>query len=394
MEGGLEWGLEVELGEDGTIQRVGPQSGLPDPYVLTPAFVNAHSHLEYRGLQWLSDPVPTAPDAASEALLEGDVRDYFPWIRALTRLKGAQDLAQVAADTHRAAQENRATGVGLIGEHSDRPFAGAALRAAGIRGRIYQELISLGDGGDEAALEAAVTERARAQAEAFGGPVAPSPHAPWSVAVERLQAFGDSPEPCSIHVAETVYEDLLYRLGEGPLRAVVHRRWPEWTVPGLDTLDYLETLGLMRTGVQWVHGCALRPEDAPRLAQAGVTLAHCPRSNVRLQCPAAPVREWLDAGVRVGLGLDSPASGGPIDVFAEMRAALAVASGRGRPLGAEEVWAMATTLGAASLGWDGWSIQEGHRVPLLGIAVDGPCDLDDVIATGSPDRVEWIHDAA
>lgn len=390
IEGVLELGREVELGPDGTILGLGPQTGIPDPYVLSPAFVNAHSHLEYRGLQWMSVTKPVAPDAQSQELLEGPIDGYFPWIRALTRIKATQDLADVARDTHAAARENRQTGVALIGEHSDRPFSGAALHAVGIGGRIFQEFIALGKEGGGLSHREVVSALAREQSIEFGGPVTVSPHAPWSVDEAHLREFGIGPDPFSIHVGETLFEESLFLLGDGPLRPLVYRSWPDWLPPRQFLIDYLASLGLMRAGAQWVHGCALQPADAPRLAEAGVAMAHCPRSNLRLQCPAAPVREWLEAGVVVGLGMDSPASAGPINQFAEMRAALDVAAGRGRPLAGEEVWRMATSLGAQSLGHADWSIAEGHRVPLIAIDLDGANHIDAVIERGSPADVRWI----
>ena len=50
-------------------------------------------------------------------------------------------------------------------------------------------------------------------------------------------------------------------------------------------------------------------------------MAHCPRSNVHLHCGRAPLEALRDAGARVGLGTDSPASGGDYDLRAEARAA-------------------------------------------------------------------------
>src|SRR5262249_13723713 len=153
--------------------------------------------------------------------------------------------------------------------------------------------------------------------------------------------------------------------------------------------------GLVRPGAQFVHCCAIEHDDVHLLANHRVTVAHCPRSNVRLKCPVAPVREMLDAGILVGLGLDSPASSGPIGMFAEMRSALSVSMERGKPVTPEEVWRMATSMGADSLRaavpeLPKWRIEPGSQVPLIAIHLSTAQTVDDLIQRGTPDKVKWV----
>jgi cytosine/adenosine deaminase-related metal-dependent hydrolase len=68
--------------------------------------------------------------------------------------------------------------------------------------------------------------------------------------------------------------------------------------------------------------------DQETFGRAGVGVAHCPTSNLRLGAGVAPVRGLLDAGVRVGLGVDGTASNERGDLFAEVKQALLVARGR------------------------------------------------------------------
>src|SRR6202008_2122738 len=89
-------------------------------------------------------------------------------------------------------------------------------------------------------------------------------------------------------------------------------------------------------------------------AAAGVGVAHCPQSNGRLACGAAPLALLRAAGVRVGLGTDSPASAGRYDIRAEARACALVQAGAGRqPPGAEEQVRMATSGGSEVVGMVG-----------------------------------------
>jgi 5-methylthioadenosine/S-adenosylhomocysteine deaminase len=120
------------------------------------------------------------------------------------------------------------------------------------------------------------------------------------------------------------------------------------------------------------------------LANAGVSIAHCPRSNEALMCPDAPIREFLDAGILVGLGLDSPASSGPIDMFEEMRTALCSSHRREQPVSANEVWNMATTMGAASLELSGY-----NETPWIAIRSQART-VEELIATAQPQDVSWL----
>ncbi len=374
VDGSFRDDIEIALewhGPDPTvaaIRYVAPGPG--EDLLLSPAFCNAHSHLEYRGL------------------MEADLpASYWDWIRELTLLKSQQRMEDVREHAHLAARENRLTGVGLIGEHSDRPFSGEALREQGIRGRIFQEVITFLESQSPQRKLETVRERAKAQREAFGGPVHLSPHAPYTVDPETLAWLGSLGEPVSIHVAETPLEDEWLLNGKGDIETLYTRFGIPSVRHGEGVVGYLRSMGLMRRSAQWVHGCAMRAELAVDLVKSGVTMAHCPVSNLRLGCPDAPVRAWLDAGLAVGLGLDSAASGGPVDMFAHMRAARDTAGRRGESLSAAEVWNMATTMGAASLGFEDWSIEAGATVPL--IAVQG-VESPDQALEATPKDVVWV----
>lgn len=374
LDGALEPGLELLI-EEGEIREIRPQTGIPEPFVVSPAFVNAHSHLEYYGLM---DQVP------------GD--GYWEWISALTSLKTEQAIEDVRRDAFEAAKLNRAGGVGFLAEHSDRPVAGAAMAHAGLPGVVFQEVITVLEHLDPSPKLARIREMAAINAKEFGGPVHLSPHAPYTVDPGTLRTLGQGGTPLSIHVAETEYEADLLRGSGGPIAEFYRRMGVPWEPTGQGVVGYLESLGCVRPSVQFVHGCALGWDELERMARAQVTVAHCPRSNERLGCPDAPVREMLDLGIAVGLGLDSAASGGPIDMFAEMRAALAASLRRGRPVTPEQVWSMGTERGRASVPIPGpaWRIEVGSRVPLIAIGVSGATRIEDVIEAGAPERVRWL----
>lgn len=369
--GKLDLGLEIVV-EEGRVVAVRPHTGIPEAFVVSTAFVNAHSHLEYRGLQ-------------DKVHAEG----YWQWLREITRLKATQNAHDVRGDSMLAAQENRLSGIAFIGEHSDRPFAAEALAMAGLDGVIFQELITFLERENPVSKVQSVEKSAAGQKATHRGSVYVSPHAPFTVDESTLRTFA-SGDPFSIHVAESPVENEFFRMGSGPIADLYRQHGFSIEARGLSSVGYLHELGLVRKGAQFVHCCDVSEADIRLMAAAGVTVAHCPRSNTALQCPDAPVREMLDAGVIVGLGLDSAASSGPIDMFAEMRAALTVSEGRHTPLHADEVWRMATSQGAASLGRGDWKLEPGSQTPLIKLHISGAQSTEDLIVKGTPEAVEWV----
>ena len=111
-----------------------------------------------------------------------------------------------------------------------------------------------------------------------------------------------------------------------------------------------------------------------------------------------PGRRLLDAGVRVGLGTDSPASTPSFDVFDELRAAIAGARAREqRPdaLSATEALELATLGAACALGLDDaiGSLTPGKQADLVNRLVEDSAFVpwEDpaaaVVLGGSPERV-------
>ena len=152
-----------------------------------------------------------------------------------------------------------------------------------------------------------------------------------------------------------------------------------------------------------VHAVQADAGDVARLAATATPVAHCPRSNLRLHCGIAPVAEMMAAGVVVGLGTDSLASNDSLDMFAEMRAALAVSRERAAagalqpPLTAEAVLRMATLDGARALGWDHLigSLEAGKRADVVAVGLSqsatGEAELDPVALIVSVAAAEHVR---
>ncbi|HEX3851053.1 MAG TPA: amidohydrolase family protein, partial [Polyangiaceae bacterium] len=146
------------------------------------------------------------------------------------------------------------------------------------------------------------------------------------------------------------------------------------------------------------HCIEVEAGEIALLAAHDVPVAHCPRSNALLGCAPAPLADFLAAGLRVGLGTDSPASTPSFDIFDELRAAVYVARTREqRPdaLTAEAALRLATIDAARALGLDRTigSLTPGKKADLTAVSLaESPYHpIEDpaaaVVFGGSPERV-------
>jgi cytosine/adenosine deaminase-related metal-dependent hydrolase len=167
---------------------------------------------------------------------------------------------------------------------------------------------------------------------------------------------------------------------------------------GCRPVEYLERLGWLADDVWCAHCVHLSDDDIARFASSGTGVAHCPTSNLRLGAGVAPVRAMLDAGVRVGLGVDGSASNERSDLFLEVKQALLVARGRGggAAMTARDAIRLATRGGASVLRRDDiGSLEPGKCADLAvwrtdGLELGGADDPVAGIVFAGPHRVDRL----
>jgi 5-methylthioadenosine/S-adenosylhomocysteine deaminase len=385
-----DWVLPVEgppiadgavLVEEGRIVAVGTRGELGegerfDGAAILPGLVNAHSHLEYAVYAGFGDGLPFGPWLALH--IERKARIGWEEFLAIARLGAAECLR---------------SGVTTV---ADASFSGAAAVAASELG--LRALVGLEVFGSGVERLAAVEERRRELEPGLDASVVlgVSPHAPYSVSVELYRAVlaADGGRPVITHVAESDDEVGYLLRGEGPIARVSEVPPPETT-----PVRHLAREGLLGPSLLAAHCVKVDEEEIALLAEHDVAVAHCPRSNALLGCGIAPLAPLRAAGVRVGLGTDSPASTPSFDMFEELRAAVFAARAREASpdaLSAETALELATLGSAGALGLDAeiGSLAPGKRADLAVVSLAGSPYLpwEDpaaaVVFGGSPDRVE------
>jgi len=122
---------------------------------------------------------------------------------------------------------------------------------------------------------------------------------------------------------------------------------------GMRPLERLRRLGIVGPRLVAAHAVHLEATEIELLAREGVSVAHCPSSNLKLASGIAQVAAMRARGIRVGVGTDGAASNNRLDVMTEMRTAALLAkgaSGDAAAVSAGEALEVATLAGAQALG--------------------------------------------
>jgi len=174
-----------------------------------------------------------------------------------------------------------------------------------------------------------------------------SPHAPYTVSAPLYRAVDDFARslglPVAVHLAESREETQLVREGSGSFADALRSRGIAVQAQNCSPVQYLWRLGALERATGWlcIHCVQVDGPDIETLRDAGVAVAHCPRSNRAHGHGAAPLAAFRRAGLRVGLGTDSVVSTGDVTLWPEATAA---------GLEGEEALRMLTIEGARALG--------------------------------------------
>jgi cytosine/adenosine deaminase-related metal-dependent hydrolase len=390
-------GTEHERGwlriEDGRVAELGagepPEAGEDvGGAVVTPGLVNTHHHL-YQTL---------TRARAQQANL-------FEWLRELYPVWAGIDAEMEYAAARTGLAELALSGCTTVFDHHyvfPRGRDGLieaevqAARELGVRIVASRGSMDLGesDGGlppdslvEEIDAVLAETERLAALQDADGFvQIAVAPCSPFSVTGRLMEASAELARRLGLalhtHLAETVEEEEYCK-----------------ELYGCTPVEYMERLGWLAGDVWCAHCVHLSDAEVRRFGATGTGVAHCPTSNLRLGAGVARTRDLLDAGVRVGLGVDGSASNERGDLLFEVRQALLVARGRGGPtaMTVRDALRLATRGGAAVLGRDDiGSLEPGKRADLAVWRVDDSLELggaEDPVAglvLSAPHRVERL----
>jgi len=308
---------------DGFIEQVGQTSSLPNAadevldltgHVLLPGLVNTHHHF----YQTLTRAVPAAQDA-----------NLFNWLKTLYPIWARLQPEDIFISTSTALTELALSGCTTASDHlylypngSRLDDEIAAAFEIGLRVHASRGSMSLGEskGGlppdsvvDD---EDAILKDSQRLIEKYHDPkpgsmvqIVLAPCSPFSVTSDLMKQSAKLAREYGVHLhthlAETEDEEqfCMDMFGHRPV-------------------GYMQEVDWVGDDVWFAHAVWVNDEEVNVFAKHNCGVAHCPTSNMRLASGIAPIKEYLAAGVNVGLGVDGSASNDGSHILAEVRNAI------------------------------------------------------------------------
>jgi cytosine/adenosine deaminase-related metal-dependent hydrolase len=286
-------------------------------HIVFPGFINTHHHF----YQTLTRVVPAAQDA-----------NLFNWLKTLYPIWARMTGDDIYLSTKTALAELALSGCTTAADHLYLFPNGSSLddeiRAAqemGMRMHASRGSMSLGESKGGLPPDSVVDEEefilkdSQRLIEKYHDPAAGSmvqivlaPCSPFSVTGDLMRESAHLARQYGVHLhthlAETE-DEVQFTMGKY----------------GLRPLGYMQSLEWVGEDVWFAHSVYINEEEQKIFADTGCGVAHCPTSNMRLASGIAPIREYMQLGIKVGLGVDGSASNDGSHMLEEVRQAMLLA---------------------------------------------------------------------
>lgn len=322
---------------NGFIEQVGPTEDLPSTadeildlsgHIILPGLVNTHHHF----YQTLTRVVPDAQDA-----------NLFNWLKTLYPIWAKMGPEDIRISTKTALAELALSGCTTASDHLYLFPNGSKLddeihaaREVGLRLHASRGSMSLGESKGGLPPDSVVEEEdvilreSQRLIETYHDPspgsytqVVLAPCSPFSVTSDLMKQSADLARQYGVrlhtHLAETEDEE------EFCLELFGHR-----------PVGYMEEVGWIGDDVWFAHSVYVNQEEIELYSKTGCGVAHCPSSNMRLASGIAPILDMLQAGVKVGVGVDGSASNDSSHMLEEVRQSMLAARVRAGMMGASK----------------------------------------------------------
>lgn len=360
----------ADVGDMATLIQRYPEEEVKDfgMAALMPGFVDLHTRLE-------------------KTVLRGLVADqpYARWILSVIEKSTRMENADWYDSAVVGGLDALASGITTV---CDITASGAVLKATlalGLRSVIYREVGAMDKMRVNYAVHSAERDIADWRDRTSGTNVSIG-IAPAAIYANHPQVFGMVSElaceedlPVAMRLAGSREEfnfvmrgSSMFAVDNMDVETRGYVEIPPWLPFGVTPVRYALNWGAFDApNVLMIHAVHIDDDDIRKLVEKGVAICTCPRANAQLGMGVAPLSELIQAGLRIGLGTDSPAATESTDMLSEMRTGLLLHRARDtrRFLDAATMLEMATIGGARALKMEDeiGSLEIGKRADIIAI---------------------------
>ena len=361
--------LIVDIGDRADMVRKYPDEKVEDfgLAAIMPGFVDCHTHLDHSVMRGLVE------DSA-----------YAQWKYQIMLAEQRMDEADWAVSSMLGALEAAMSGITTVADITLHKATLRAVQEVGLRAIIYREVETM----DKSQVDA-VMSNATADIDDWQDSSDPkrvtigiAPHSAYACHPELFRSvarYAMDGAPVAIHLAGSSEEYDFIKYGSSRLGMEVRDQYddqaPFWLPTGVSPVRYVLQWSILDAPrVLAIHCTQVDDADIEIFERRGTSIAYCPRFNAKLGMGIAPLRKFLDAGLSVGIGTDSPAASNGTDMHEEMRTDLILqraSFGKKSFFTAAEALQRATLGGAQALHIDDivGSLEAGKRADIIAIGL-------------------------
>lgn len=366
-------GKIIDIGSQELLRLRYPEEEVRDfgKAALMPGLIDLHTHVE-------------------NAVMRGAVHDvpYTTWVMSTVEIGSRMAVADWYDSAVLGGLEALSSGITCIADITATGAACVAAQRLGMRGVIYREVGAM----DKHRINFAMTQaendiyhwRQEADSDRISIGIAPAAiyacHPSVFTKVTDLARRENL--PVAIHVAGNREEYDFVRYGSSPFSVHVmgeergYVEIPPWLPTGTTPVKYAAEWGAFEAdNVLAIHCVHVDDGDVKKLKEYDVSVGVCPRCNAQLGMGVAPIDKFLQAGLRLGLGTDSPAATDTIDMMEEMRLGMLIQRAINPKvfLGSATMLEMATLGGARALRIDDkvGSLDIGKQADIIAVDLSG-----------------------
>ncbi len=366
-------GRILDIGKEDMLRMRYPDEEVNDYGVaaIMPGLIDMHTHLENSIMRGIVHDVP-----------------YITWIINMLEKSAKMDVADWYDSAILGGLEAISNGITCVADITTTGAACTATQKLGLRSIIYREVTAMDKRRVDYAMRVAQNDimhwREEVDADRIQIGVAPAAlytcHPLVFRRVSELAVRENLPVAMHLAGSREEYNFIKYGSSAFSVHGMDDKRGyveiPPWLPMGTSPVRYALNWGAFESdNVLAIHCVHVDDDDIAKLKAYDVAIAACPRCNAQLGMGVAPINEFLRAGLRVGIGTDSPAATDSTDMLMELRLGMLIqrAVNVGLFLDSQTMLEMATIGAARALHLDDkvGSLEVGKRADIIAVDLSG-----------------------